>query len=414
MLDFTKIEFEKNLSPELICAEYKSISIWSVIRLSVLDQVYQTKRGDIKNKLVSPKYWRKFLKGFEVVLSFIFFILTVLKSKNVRAIIRVNSFSILGEKDGQILFKNKNLQDIYNSYEKRECLVIINQLDDYRLKEKIVSGTLFTTKINIIFGIVLYILNKSVVDSKSLKFSRLLPLKSGFFKKVFTRQLASFYIWHTVYKFIKPSVIYYECPHFCFEAEIVAGKTNKIPTVEIYHGGVTLYEISYFQIHLNFNHLVHSVCDTYISPSQDQTEFISSINEKYTTVNTVKFKPTFLLSSKQKQQLNKCQNLVNLKKKNLLFIASIADGDIEDISEYITNNNLNNNDYSSILLRLHPDDSKSRWVSFMDTFKQVHYTNLSLTEDIMQAHVLVVLSSTVILQLRAHDINFINLCRAPI
>jgi hypothetical protein len=228
-------------------------------------------------------------------------------------------------------------------------------------------------------------------------------------------ELATFFIWDVVCKYVKPEIVYYECPHNCFESEVVSAKTNGIKTVEMYHGGITANEPSYFQRHLNYDGLVHSVCDEFLSPSENQTQFLKAINDKYKEITTINYKPALLPSIKHERESFRTRKGAVSTQGKILFITSITDYDVYDVRNYIESNRqylLDN--FDVIALRLHPEDSQERWQSLLDTYRFIELSNLTLSDDIASADALVVVSPTVMLQLKSLNIEYVDLSRSVV
>ena len=414
------VNFEKTLPDTIIKIAYKSIAVWSIVRIQILNQLtakVQSKDAVSNTSSEFTRLAKKLSRVFKGALGVFTSTMAVIKNRDIEVIIRVNSFSILGEREGRVLFTNGNLQEIYDHLltTKVKCLVIVNDQWRYKLQQKLTAAIVYPLRLQFLVGVAVSIVNRCAVDQVVSGLCKTLSLERQYLRKLIAGELAALFIWEIVYKYINPKIVYYECPHNCFESEVVAAKLNNIRTVEIFHGGITPNEPSYFQVHLNFDGLVHSVCDEFLSPSEDQTQFLINMNNKYKKVTTINYKPALSLSVDHERSLLKDQNRRANGKGRILFITSITDNDVGDIGNYIRRNHrhiLQN--FSQVSLRLHPEDSKERWNSLLDTYPCIEISNLTLSEDIESADALVVVSPTVILQLKALNIEFVDLSRSAI
>ncbi len=414
------IEFEKRLPENLMKADYQAISLWSVTRLLVFNQLAPRQRIDVGSAagtigapfthVIKKAY--SFFKATRSLLQFA----ALVAVRDGQVILRVNSFSILGEAEGRLLFTNKHLQAIYDHLKKNnvKCMVIISDLAEYRLRQKITTAVLYSPLIAPLVGRLFHVFNRSTVDQIVASFSDSIPLARRNLQAIVLHQLAVFLVWNLVYRLKKTSTVYYESPHHAFEAEVVAAKKNNARTIEIYHGAFSSREPSYFQKHLDFDGLVHSVCDEYLSQSRDQTRLAAAIGI-YKKVTTIDYKATLSLSLRQKIKLSRVRHRPGDYRKKLVFITSITDNDVQDITRYISKNHrylLRN--FDRISLKLHPHDSRTRWDPLMNTHGFVEFSALPLGEEIVNSHALVVVSPTTILQLKAMKIDFIDLTRRVI
>jgi hypothetical protein len=398
---------------------YRSISIWSIARLRVFSQMGPRERARNGNLGRAGGLVRFFgraawlLNGVWHLFQFAF---AVMRHGRAEVIIRVSSFSISGQSQGRILFTNRNLQEIYDTLSRRNtrCMVVISDLRDYKLPQKITAAILYPPAISFLPAKALHVFNRAAIDRIVSALSESIPLEPKELRNTVLWQLANFFIWNSIYKYVRPGMVYYESPHNAFEAEIVAAKKNNIWTIEIYHGTLSTKEPSYFQNHLDFDGLLDGVCHEYLSQSTNQTKLMSSIG-RYRRVTTIGYRSNFSLSLQQKMKLLRARSRPANHKRKILFIPSITDNDVRDIKKYVRANRYYLlRTFKEISLNLHPADSEARWESLTKVYPFLHFSALPLGEDIVTSHALVVVSPTTILQLKALKIDFVDLSRKVI
>lgn len=413
------IRFEKRLPDRLIRTNYGPISVWSMARLLVFNRMEAQERTADRNAEETRKLARVLTQAamlFRGISSLVQFAAAVAKNGGAEVVIRVNSFSVSGENGGRLTFTNKNLQDIYDTLlrEKTACIVVVSDLREYRLRQKITAAILYRPVISSLVSRAFYVFNRSAIDRLVSAFSESIALTREVLRNTILYQLASYFIWNGIYRYIRPKVVYYESPHNAFEAEIVAAKKNNIRTLEIYHGTLSSKEPSYFQKHLDFGGLLHSVCDEYLSQSKDQTRLMMEIG-RYEKVTTIGYRSNLSLSFRQKMKLSRARNRPGSYKRKLLFITSITDNDVQDVRTYIrANRRYLLETFREIYLNLHPADSETRWGPLMNAYRFLHISSLPLGEDIVTSHARVVVSPTTVLQLRALKVDFVDLTRTVI
>ena len=344
------------------------------------------------------------------------FAVAAARSGRKEVVIRVNSFSVSGEKDDRLVFTNKNLQDIYDAaLEKNtKCIVIVADLREYPLRQKISAAILYPQIILPLVSKILYRFNKRAIDELVDTFSVSVPISKEELKTIVSHQIAGLHLWSGIYKYIRPSVVYYESPHNAFESEIAAAKLNRVKTVEIYHGALSANEPSYSQKHLDFDGLTHSVCEEFLSQSKEETRLISAIG-KYEKVTTLAYKSNLSLSLRQRLKLSRVRHRPARAGRKISFITSITDNDLSDVTRYIRRNRRHLLEtFQEVSLHLHPADSRERWESLRRAYGFVHFSTLPLSEAIASSHALVVVSPTTVLQLRALEIEFVDLTRKVI
>lgn len=344
------------------------------------------------------------------------FALAVMRHGRAEVVIRVSSFSIAGQSQGRVLFTNRNLQEIYDNLSGRNtgCMVVVNDLQEYKLPQKITAAILYAPAISSLLAKAIRIPDRAAVGQIVSDLSESIPLEPKELRSTVLYQLANFFIWSAVYKYVKPRTVYYESPHNAFEAEIVAAKKNNIRTIEIYHGTLSAKEPSYLQKHLDFDGLLHAVCHEYLSQSTDQTKLMADIG-RYEKVTTVGYRSNLSLSLRQKMKLLRVRSRPANHRRKILFIPSITDHDVQDIKQYIRANRRHLlRTFKEISLNLHPADAEARWQSLTRAYPFVHFSALPLGEDIVTSHALVVVSPTTILQLKALKIDFVDLSRKVI
>lgn len=413
------IRFEKQLPAKLIRTNYGSASVWSMARLLVFNQMEAQERA-ASQSIEKPNTLARLLTRaalfFEGISSLVQFAAAVVRNGDAEVVIRVNSFSISGESGGRILFINKNLQDIYDTQLRRKivCSVVISDLREYQLQQKISAAILYRPVISSLVSRVFYFLNRSTIDRLVSDFSESIALTNEVLRKTILYQLTTFFIWNRIYRYIKPRLVYYESPHNAFEAEIVAAKKNNIRTLEIYHGTLSPKEPSYFQKHLDFDGLLHSVCHEYLSQSKNQSRLMMKIG-RYEKITTLRYRSNLSLTFRQKMKLSLARKRPTSHRRKILFITSITDNDIQDIKIYIrANRRYLLKTFKEISLNLHPADSETRWKPLMDRHPFLHISKLPLGEDIVTSHALVVVSPTTALQLKALKVDFVDLSRRVI
>lgn len=415
------LNVEKKLPGAVTKMAFKSIAIWSIVRIQILNRLTVKEKSQhevIRDQSAITSVSEKVRRVIKEVRCLLAFVLAVLRSRNAEVIIRVNSFSILGEREGRVLFSNGNVQDIYDQLLKGkvDCLVIVNDQSKYKLQTKPTGAVLYPLLLlPFLIGKAFLISKRRVVNRIVRILCENLSLDRLYVQRLISIELGSVFMWKVIYKFITPKIVYYDCPHNCFESEIVAAKLNNIKTIEIYHGGITQDEPSYYQRHLDFDGLEHAVCDEFLSPSEKQTQFLTTISDKYKKVTTVKCISTLPLSAKHQRDLVQARSGHPSNKRKLLLITSITDYDIFDVRNYIERNRqylLDN--FNVIALRLHPEDTQERWQSLLDTYRFIELSKLTLSDDIASADALVVVSPTVMLQLKALNIEYVDLSRSAI
>lgn len=412
------ISIERKLPDALTRIAYGSIALWSLIRIQVLNQLAVMARpqnGTGRTEFDFARVPVKIRQVFIEILCLCSFVLAILRGRNAKVIVRVNSFSIEGENAGRLLLTNGNLQEIYDRLVKENIkhLVIVNDHLKYKLRQPLSRAVVFPPHLPLLAGKIL--IEKQKVESAVNVLRQNLSLEKSYLRGVIYRELGNWFLWNTIYRYAKPQAVYFDCPHNCFEAEVVAAKMHKIKTVEVYHGGITQDEPSYFQRHLDFSGLVHAVCDEFVSPSESQTQFLLAASDKYKRVTTVACKPMIPLSVKREREFRNLQEGRTILKKKLLIVTSITDYDVCDVTTYIEESlSMLQEQFSVVSLRLHPEDSKDRWQSLLDTYCFIELSNLTLNDDIASADALVVVSPTVMLQLKALNVEYVDLSRSAI
>lgn len=412
------ISVERKLPDAVTGIAYGPIALWSLIRIQVLNRLAvmaKPQNGAGRTEFDFARAPITIRQVFIKILCLCSFVLAILRGRSAKVIIRVNSFSIEGEDNGRVLLTNGNLQEIYDQLVKENIkhLVIVNDLLRYKLQQPLSRAVVFPPQLPLLVGKIL--IDKQRVESAVSVLHENLTLEKTYLRGVIYRELGDLFLWNTIYRYAKPQVVYFDCPHNCFEAEVVAAKMHKIKTVEVYHGGITQDEPSYFQRHLDFSGLVHAVCDEFVSPSESQTQFLLAASDKYKRVTTVACKPRIPLSVKRERELRNLHDGRPIHKKRLLFVTSITDYDVCDVTTYIEENLPKlQEQFSVVSLRLHPEDSKDRWQSLLDTYCFIELSKLTLNDDIASADALVVVSPTVMLQLKALNIEYVDLSRSAI
>lgn len=385
-------------------------------RLLVLNRMEAQERAGNRRVEKARKLARLFSNAawlFKGISCLVQFAAAVARNGGAEVVIRVNSFSISGQSGERISFTNKNLQEIYDTLlrEKTTCTVVISDLQEYKLQQKVAAAILYPPVILPLVSKALYVFDRSAIDRVVSDISDSIALVRDDLRDTILYQLSNFFIWNSIYRYIRPKMVYYESPHNAFEAEIVAAKKNNIRTIEIYHGTLSSKEPSYFQKHLDFDGLLHSVCDEYLSQSKGQTRLIMEIG-KYEKVTTVGYKSNLSLSFRQKIKLSRVRNRPTSHKRKILFVTSITDNDVQDITIYIrANRRYLLKTFKEISLRLHPADSEARWAPLMNAYPFLHFSGLTISEDIVTSHALVVVSPTTKLQLKALKVDFVDLTR---
>ena len=408
------LRFEKILPKEIIRSESNNLSIWSIVRLSIQNKLGGKLPSDINAaRGVKKKQWFARVRSVYKT-GFFKFAYVIAKSKGVQVIIRVNSFSILGENDGLILFKNKNLQDIYDLLLQNgtSCLVVVNDLDGYPLQKKLSGAIIFPAWLLFFFIRLSNDLNRAIVDRIVNVYTKNLPIDALLLRRTLLSHFANINIWNAIYNYLKPKVIYFESPHNSFEPEIVAAKRRNIKTVEIYHGVITPNEPSYFQKHLDFEGLMHGVCDEYLSPTYRQTKLLAEYNDKYNKITTIIYKSNISLSIRNKLKIAGIKNRPSIGNKKILLVTSLCDDAINDVYTYLIKNRKNLlKTYKIISIRLHPEDIKSRWSGVIRRFPFLLFSQLPLIEDIISSNTLILVNTTVALQLKMLKISYINISK---
>ena len=412
------LNIERKLPDTVTRIAYGSIAVWSLIRIQVLNRL--AAMAPATNCVDSTEFDFTLVLGkirriFTEVVCLCSFVLAMFRGRNAKVILRVNSFSVEGENAGRLLLVNGNLQEIYDRLvrENIKHLVIVNDHLKYKLRQPLASAVVFPLQLPPIVGKLL--VGKQRIESIVSVLHENLSLEKSYLHGVINRELGNLCLWNIIYRYAKLQVVYFDCPHNCFEAEVVATKMHKIKTVEVYHGGITQDEPSYFQRHLDFSGLIHAVCDEFVSPSGRQTQFLLDASDKYREVSTVVCKPSISLSVKRERELRSLHNDPLIQKRKLLFVTSITDYDVSDVTTYLEGNLPQLQErFSVVSLRLHPEDSKERWKSVLDKYQFIELSNLALSEDIASADALVVVSPTVMLQLKALSIEYVDISRSVI
>lgn len=409
------LNFEKSLPTELVHTEYRAVAIWSLVRMQVLNQITL----NVPSKTSAARETQNITQWIGRVYSIckeglLTFAIGILKSYSTEVIIRVNSFSILGETQGRIIFKNRNLQDILDhlSMVGVKYLIIVNDLDGYRLRQKLSNAIIFPAQFIFLFRKVFYVFNKAILNRIVGVYGKYLPLEAPSLRESILNHFATVLIWDTVYRYLKPKTIYFESPHYSFEPEIVAAKTRDIKTIEIYHGVITPNEVSYFQKHLNFDGLMHSICDEYLSPSKKQTKFLAKHNDKYKKITTIGYKSNTSLSIRNKLKMLRLKNRPSTGIKKILIIAAQCDDAISDVNNFLNKNCLFLlKTFKIIAIRLHPADTEEKWGKIFEKYSFVRISNLPLIEDVISSNTLIVGNTSVALQLKDLKIGFINISK---
>jgi len=63
---------------------------------------------------------------------------------------------------------------------------------------------------------------------------------------------------------------------------------------------------------------------------------------------------------------------------------------------------------------LHPEETEARWGRLTREFPFVGFSNLPLMEDIVSANTLILVNTTVALQLRSCKISFVNISKSKV
>jgi len=417
--NFDNIEIEKKLPDAVKRLAYGPIAFWSIVRIKVLNHI-GTRIDAIstpsQNGLIGARASVQARRVVREIFYWLSFVSTILMSRGCGVIIRVSSFSIAGENEGKLQFVNGNLQEVYDQFwgDKTKVLVVVNDQAKYKLRHELTSATVCPASLSILAEEMALLLRRPAVSRLVATFCEYLPVSRQYARKLIAREIGNISLWSTLYKYMNPQRVYYDCPHNSFEGEVAAAKINGVKTIEMYHGGITPDEPSYSHRHLDFSGLIHAICDEFLSPSEKQTEFLLAISDKYKAVTTIRCKPSPSLSALQASDLAGAPT-TRAGTKRLLFVTSITDHDIFDVKAYLEKNLQDLlRTFDSIVIRLHPEDSKERWRPLLDAYQFIEVSQLSLSEDIASAAVLVVVSPTIMLQLRALNIEFVDLSRSAI
>lgn len=408
--NLNQINFEKTLPASLLQIKSGNVYIWPLIRLSMLDLALQANKKppvDPAKLHPSEKIHRKILT---MAISLFKFFIFVISNRNIEALFRMNSFSLRKTTSGQFEFKNQSSHEIRRSrHPGKKSVVIVNNLPGYEIDLKNDEEFIFfpSSLISVFSKLYSKIQHGSLIlISKAIAS----PLKQNpeLVKLSVSYQVASIYAWRLIYKILKPKVIYFECPQRCFESEIVAAKLEKIRTIEIFHGIITLNEVAYQHKHLNLENGITGYCHTYLAPSTNQIAYL----ERTSTFDTIEYTP-YIINENLRQEYNKLlsdffstQN--PLPKKRLLIMTSICDFAIAKISEWLDGKNVQVY-YEECCVRLHPEDTVMRWQPLINKYPFLSISKKSFLEDMMPDNYIVAVSSTVVLQLRELKVEFIDL-----
>lgn len=404
------LTFEKRLPADLVRIDYKKLAIWSLIRMPAIEKLSQElspPKQTAKNVVPQSRFAR--LASMARQSGICAFVVGMIRGHDASVIIRANSFSLLGEQDGVIQFRNRNLQEIHDQLvrERVKFLVIVSDLEGFRLPSKLTTALVYPGLLNIVVRKLLAFTHARTANDLLCRFARNLPLDEHSLRNMILNSLATFGVWSLILKFIRPSRIYYESPHNSFEPEVAAAKREHIKTVEIYHGAITQVEATYFQNHLDFGGLIHGVCDEYLSPSVKQTRFLSRHSDKYSRITTIPYRSPIKFSTRERLRLIKTRKRPATKRTKLLIIAGLYDGAIADVMGYLRENRLPlMKQYKTVTLRLHPADSRKRWVAVSRAFPMVGFSTLPLIDDIVGATELVLGNTSVALQLHSLNVGF--------
>ena len=171
---------------------------------------------------------------------------------------------------------------------------------------------------------------------------------------------------------------------------------------------VTKYEPSYYQRHLDFNGLINSTCNEYLSPNTQQNKFIRYSNPHYDKLLNIKFIPNLSFSRGEiysaKKFIRKCT------KKTFLVVTSITDNDVKEVITFLKKNKKYlRGEYDNLILRIHPEDSKSRWMPLLRKNRSIKLSKSDLKTNIMRSTEILTSSKTVALQLSSNGLNCIEL-----
>lgn len=417
--NFDNVAIERRLPDAVKHIAHGPIALWSIIRIQILNKIGTKILANDPAGVGSSRMGSvvsKVRRASEEISYLVAFVLAILKSRGVEVVIRVNSFSIMGQNQQDVLFGNGNLQEIYHQLMRQNVRVVVVVTDQskYELEQKPAGAILYPLLLPVMVEKVVVLRHRLSVNRIVKTLCEHLPVSWQYAQQLISRECGTVTLWSAIYKYVQPKVVYFDCPHNSFESEVVAAKLHGVKTIEMYHGGITQDEPSYSQRHLDYGGLIHGICDEFLSPSEKQTEFLLAINDKYKMVTTIQYKPGLSLSALESSVITATRKRGSVQKK-VLFVTSITDHDVHDVTAYIEKHHqclLDN--FSSIALRLHPEDSKERWQSLLDTYRFIELSQLALSDDIASADALVVVSPTIMLQLKALNIDFVDLSRSAI
>ncbi len=403
------LTFEKHLPAELVGSGYRELAIWSLIRMPVFERLSQFL---VQGGPAVAGAGKVSLAGTAALIlrSGIFSFLTgIFRGRNARVLIRVNSFSLTCERDGTIQFRNRNLQEIYDRLVRHgvKVLVIVSDLEGFRLQSRPTAALVYP-------GLLISAVRKLLghgrmpgVNELARGYARSLPLDEQSLRTMILNALATYCIWSLLFRLLRPDVAYFESPHNSFEPEIAAAKHRSIRTVEIYHGVITQVEATYFQRHLDFGCLVHGVCDEYLSPSPKQTRYLARHSDKYSRISTLHYRSALRFSTRERLMLARKRYRPREGRTKVLIIAGLYDGAIADVMSFLRQNRSRLvAKGNKVSLRLHPADSRERWVAVAKAFPIVEFSTLPLAEDVAGANELVLGNTSVALQLHSLKVGF--------
>ena len=306
------------------------------------------------------------------------------------------------------VFLNQNLQSIYEN-NRGNTAIFINNLDKWGVKGGIKGAYIIPKIPPFLISLFLQYFHNSAIEFLSSQISAELKFSRSYIHAAIRKRISYVYFWKFIFSIAGPSRVIFECPHNSLESEVIAAKLCKIETTEIYHGIINLNEPSYYQNHLDFRGLCHSVCDEYLTPSLLDKRYLKSINNKYSRIKIIKNISDFK-SALIGHRLILQKNAIKKRFRKIVFVLTIADNDVGDIKNYIFQNYLVGRK-NKIIIRLHPNDDFQRWAKLFRRFLFLRLSNNDLYYDIKSADLLVVQSQTVALELISAGISFENISR---
>ena len=369
-----KIKLEKKLEAELLSLEFDGISLWSMIRVGVLNYLIKPNLFIKEVKKKSNNSFRsKILKELYILLLFIFSIL-LFKIRNQKTIIFINTFSIKNVlSNGKIILKNENLQRLYDQ---KKAIIYVNSMAGWTVQSKKI---IYIPAISI--GIYIKLCSLFIPKIDKLDYRNYFNLNKNIFDRYLVDCINQYKIWKIILRFIRPNEIILESPHGIFEPIVIAAKKNNIKTIEIYHGSITKNEFAYYTKNLIFENLIHGFSDEYYCADVRDKKYLLSINKLYKNIILMSDRRVYKIKVNEKLRLNSFLN--NSKMKRFLIIASITDGDIDDYDKYLKISRKKiQKIYTDVKIRLHPDDNAERWAKF---FKRHPYVKMDKNRSLMKS-----------------------------